>query len=93
MGTNSYTTKEILNNFIENDFKDMKNKVETVTDQMTSFVTKQLVINEQLINFKTDCEEEKKEIKNKKQTSFSQKVTIAIAICNGLLAIFLAFFK
>lgn len=93
MGTNDYTTKEILNNFIENDFRDMKNKVEIVTAQMTNFVTKQLVINEQIMNFKTNYEEEKKECKNKKQISLVQRITVSIAICNGLLAVFLAFFR
>jgi hypothetical protein len=91
MKTTNYTTKEILNNFIDNDFKEVKNKIEKITEKMTEFATKQLIINEQLLNFKKQTENDKAEKKEKRRTSMTQKITIAIAIGNGLLAVFLAF--
>ena len=68
----------------------VENKIDKLDEKFDKAMEKYIVPHEIFIN---NYKEEKIEQKDKKKTSISQKITIAIAVGNGLLAVFLAFFK
>jgi Na+-translocating ferredoxin:NAD+ oxidoreductase RnfG subunit len=68
----------------------VENKIDKLDEKFDKAMEKYIVPHEIFIN---NCKQEKIDQKDKKKTSTAQKLVIAIAVGNSLLAVFLAFFK
>jgi hypothetical protein len=62
----TYTIKEILNKFINNDFKEFKDDSKNFADKITNFINEQILINKDLLDFKKKIEDEEKNEKDNK---------------------------
>lgn len=62
----TYTTKEILNNFINNDFSEFKRDSKEFADKISDFISKQALLNQKLLDFKKKIEEKQEEEKDNK---------------------------
>jgi len=68
----------------------VETKIDKLDEKFDKAMEKYIVPHEIFIN---NCKQDKKDKKDKKRTSLAHIITIIIAIGNGLLAVFLAFFK
>lgn len=64
--TETYTTKEILNNFINNDFSEFKRDSKDFAEKISEFISKQSLINQELLDFKKKIEDEKEKAEDNK---------------------------
>lgn len=68
----------------------LEEKIDKINTKFNEVMEKYIIPNDVFIK---NCKQDKIDKKDKRTSSLAQKITVTIAIGNGLLAVFLAFFR